>query len=106
MMQVVALSATFSEDTMESLLPMMKKPQRINLCEETVSLLGIRQLYSLVPPPVTQHSQGPCSTALMEHKGRELLQLLRRLSFNQVRKTGLLMTPYPGIVRILVRFSG
>jgi hypothetical protein len=80
--QVMALSATFSETTMESLLPMMKKPQRINLCEDTVSLVGIRQLYSLVH---MLHDEVVTSSDQMEHKGREVLGLLRRLAFNQVR---------------------
>ncbi|WIA31432.1 hypothetical protein OEZ86_002330 [Tetradesmus obliquus] len=45
---VLAFSATFTAELLADLEPLMRRPQKVLLCEETVSLLGIRQYYKLV----------------------------------------------------------
>ncbi len=61
MMQVMAFSATYTPTLLADLEPLLKRPQRVMMCEETVSLLGIQQYYRLVgssvPPPVEQEQQ-------------------------------------------------
>eukprot|EP00798_Chlamydomonas_sp_ICE-L_P008552 gene8552-33985_t len=46
--QVMAFSATYTKDLLDDLEPLVKKPQRVMLCEETVSLVGVKQFYGLV----------------------------------------------------------
>lgn len=48
MLQVLALSATYTPELLADLEPLTKRPQRVMLCEETVSLKGVRQFYKLV----------------------------------------------------------
>ena len=54
---MLAISATYTPELLEDLEPLMKRPQRIMLCSETVSLSGVRQFYVLVGDP--QGPQGP-----------------------------------------------
>ena len=86
----------------------MKRPQRIMLCSETVSLSGVRQFYVLVGDPQGPQgprfssAQGPAGAAqgpgaaaaaggsgaaqsVFTAKVEALLSLLSRLSFHQVR---------------------
>lgn len=49
--QVLAFSATYTAGLLGDLEPLMKRPQKVLLCEETVSLQGIRQFYRLVSGP-------------------------------------------------------
>ena len=76
--QVLAFSATFTPELTALLLPMCKRPQRINLCEESVSLAGIRQLYARL-------DGAGGAGALLQRKAAALLGLLRSLKFNQVK---------------------
>ena len=47
--QVLALSATFTPALLSDLESLMDRPQRIMLCGDTVSLIGVHQFYSLLP---------------------------------------------------------
>ena len=47
--QVLAMSATFSANALSGIERLMRRPQRIMLAPDHVSLLGVRQFYSLVP---------------------------------------------------------
>ena len=47
--QVLAMSATFSANALSGIERLMRRPQRIMLAPDHVSLLGVRQYYSLVP---------------------------------------------------------
>lgn len=45
--QVMALSATYTPALLEDLEPLMKRPQRVMLCEESVALNAVAQFYRL-----------------------------------------------------------
>ncbi|KAF5829366.1 hypothetical protein DUNSADRAFT_16187 [Dunaliella salina] len=45
--QVMALSATYTPALLEDLEPLMKRPQRVMLCEESVALHAVSQFYCL-----------------------------------------------------------
>ncbi|GIL45497.1 hypothetical protein Vafri_2724 [Volvox africanus] len=47
--QVLAFSATYTPELLADLEPLMRRPQRVMMCSETVSLLGVKQFYELVP---------------------------------------------------------
>jgi len=47
--QVLALSATFSAEALAGVEALMRRPQRVMLAPDSVSLLGVRQFYALVP---------------------------------------------------------
>jgi hypothetical protein len=49
----MALSATYTPALLEDLEPLMKRPQRVMLCEESVALNAVSQFYRLFekPPP-------------------------------------------------------
>ena len=46
--QVLAFSATYAPGLLADLEPLTRRPQKVLLCEETVSLRGVRQFYRLV----------------------------------------------------------
>lgn len=52
MAQVMAFSATFTPELLSDLEPLVKRPQRVMLCDspERVSLKGVRQFYALLQP--------------------------------------------------------
>ena len=54
--QVLALSATFSPALLSQLEELMHEPRRVLLCPETVSLVGVRQFYSLAPGEPRLHT--------------------------------------------------
>ncbi len=98
----MAFSATYTDELLSDLEPLMKRPQRVMLCAETVSLEGVRQFYVLVPggqepgevpaggaslPPPPPPPPGDAD-AVFQAKVRCLLQLLSSLSFHQVRGRG------------------
>ncbi|KAK3269380.1 hypothetical protein CYMTET_22177 [Cymbomonas tetramitiformis] len=74
--QVLAFSATYTEKQMGRLGELMRQPQHVNLCAETVSLLGIQQYYLEMPPLPNSHEQA---------KAREqhLISILRSVPFHQ-----------------------
>ena len=105
---MLAFSATYTPELLEDLEPLMKRPQRIMLCSETVSLSGVRQFYVLVSDPQGPQgsgfspAQGPAggeqgpgpaagaggsgaAQSVFTAKVEALLSLLCRLSFHQVR---------------------
>jgi hypothetical protein len=47
--QVIALSATYTPPLLAEVESLMAHPQHVMLCTDTVSLLGVRQFYSLLP---------------------------------------------------------
>ena len=47
----MAFSATYTDELLENLEPLMKRPQRVMTCSETVSLLGVAQFYVLCDDP-------------------------------------------------------
>lgn len=64
--QVLAMSATFSAKALAGIERLMRRPQRIMLAPDRVSLLGVRQYYSLVPGALVtpcSYSQVPCLQA-------------------------------------------
>lgn len=93
--QVLALSATYSRDTMAQLRALMRLPAEVLLCEDSVALLGVRQLYQLLPPRATTPavSEPPTlrSSDASEGVGDDawsrslecLLHILSSVSFNQ-----------------------
>lgn len=46
---MLALSATFSAEALAGVEALMRRPQRVLLAPGSVSLLGVRQFYALVP---------------------------------------------------------
>ncbi|GLI64161.1 hypothetical protein VaNZ11_007346 [Volvox africanus] len=52
--QVLAFSATYTPELLADLEPLMRRPQRVMMCSETVSLLGVKQFYELVPAEVAE----------------------------------------------------
>ncbi len=46
---MLALSATFSAEALAGAEALMRRPQRVLLAPDSVSLLGVRQFYALVP---------------------------------------------------------
>eukprot|EP00955_Chlamydomonas_euryale_P055772 356209-Chlamydomonas_euryale.AAC.2 len=55
----MAFSATYSEALLADLEPLMKRPQRVMLCPESVSLAGVRQFYVEVPAAAAAAAGGP-----------------------------------------------
>lgn len=49
MLQVLAFSATYTPELQRIIEGLMTNPQRVLLASDTVSLLGVRQYYKLVP---------------------------------------------------------
>jgi superfamily II DNA/RNA helicase len=49
-LQVMAFSATFTPELLADVEPLMKRPQKVMLCEseERVSLKGVRQFYQIL----------------------------------------------------------
>ena len=47
--QMLALSATYTPALLSQLEELMRQPRRVLLCPDSVSLLGVRQFYSLAP---------------------------------------------------------
>lgn len=92
----MAFSATYTPELLAELEPLMKRPQRVMMCEETVSLVGVKQFYRLVgeaqPPMAAEQQQGAnesSSTAtspppVFERKVAALLELLGGVAFHQV----------------------
>jgi hypothetical protein len=58
-LKVMAFSATYSSSLLEDLEPLMKRPQRVMLCEEGPALAAVAQLYCLVPEGPANHLQPP-----------------------------------------------
>ena len=55
------MSATFSASALAGIERLMRRPQRIMLAPDHVSLLGVRQYYSLVPGALAT----PCCCSLV-----------------------------------------
>ena len=55
------MSATFSANALAGIERLMRRPQRIMLAPDHVSLLGVRQYYSLVPGELVS----PCCNFLV-----------------------------------------
>ncbi|GIL72180.1 hypothetical protein Vretimale_338 [Volvox reticuliferus] len=100
--QVLAFSATYTPELLADLEPLMRRPQRVMMCSETVSLLGVKQFYELVPAEVadTGSSQrsglvdgvaepraaatsASATPAVFRRKVQQLLRLLGSASFHQ-----------------------
>ncbi|KAJ9505830.1 hypothetical protein QJQ45_010014 [Haematococcus lacustris] len=103
--QVVACSATFTPDLLADLEPLMKRPQRVMMCEEEekVSLKGVRQFYHLLTPEQstataasTATTTSPAASTVtsgspggvdereeLQRKVAVLMQLLTSCSFHQ-----------------------
>ncbi|KAL6760981.1 P-loop containing nucleoside triphosphate hydrolase protein [Haematococcus lacustris] len=87
--QVVACSATFTPDLLADLEPLMKRPQRVMMCEEEekVSLKGVRQFYHLLTPEHSTATAASTATttspAASTRKVAVLMQLLTSCSFHQ-----------------------
>jgi hypothetical protein len=102
--QVLAFSATYTAGLLADLEPLMQRPQKVLLCEDTVSLVGIRQFYKLVGaggpegvlPPSAEVAVGAAEAAegdvalqrALLDKVEKLLQVLSSISFHQVRVEG------------------
>lgn len=93
--QVLALSATYTPELLADLEPLMKRPQRVMTCSDSVSLLGVRQFYVPVPVPAAaaaageqqagaqQAAVGASGPELFRRKVSALLGLLSEVSFHQ-----------------------
>lgn len=91
--QVMAFSATYTPELLADLEPLTKRAHKVMLCEETVSLRGVRQFYQLLDAPgeggvvvaaaASEAEEGPPSKALFERKVAALLRLLGGCSFHQ-----------------------
>lgn len=57
--QIMALSATYSPESLVALEALMTQPQHVMLCQSTVALLGIRQYFQEIP--CDNGSGGRCS---------------------------------------------
>ncbi len=58
--QIMAFSATYTKELLSDLEPLLKRPQRVMLCEETVSLKGVRQFYQVIgASPASSSPAGP-----------------------------------------------
>lgn len=44
----MAFSATYTDELLADLEPLLKKPQRVLMCEDTTALLGVKHFYALV----------------------------------------------------------
>ncbi|GIL45498.1 hypothetical protein Vafri_2724 [Volvox africanus] len=111
--QVLAFSATYTPELLADLEPLMRRPQRVMMCSETVSLLGVKQFYELVPAePVAElescrrsgdstdagdtagvadgvaepraAATASATPAVFRRKVQQLLRLLGSVSFHQV----------------------
>lgn len=90
----MAFSATYTPELLAELEPLMKRPQRVMMCEETVSLVGVKQFYRLVgeeqalgqQQPQQQGTEGASAAPppVFERKVAALLELLGGVSFHQV----------------------
>lgn len=93
----MAFSATYTPELLAELEPLMKRPQRVMMCEETVSLVGVKQFYRLVgeekafgqQPQQQQGTEGASAASaapppVFERKVAALLELLGGVSFHQV----------------------
>lgn len=104
---MLAFSATYTPDLLADLEPLTRRAQKVLLCEETVSLRGIRQFYKLVHEGAQQEHRGASAAGedplpadaweaeqqrLLTLKVEALLQLLSGVSFHQVRGERLLAT--------------
>jgi superfamily II DNA/RNA helicase len=67
--QVLAFSATYTPGLLADLEPLVRRPQRVLLCEDTVSLAGIRQFYRLVAPPPADPAAAPQQGASQQQQG-------------------------------------
>ena len=81
--QVVALSATLADDTLELLLPMLKRPQRVCVSPETVSLEGVHQLLLTVARD-EKSAAGPSGAQMQTAKAEALRDALGCRVFSQV----------------------
>jgi ATP-dependent RNA helicase DDX20 len=90
--QVLALSATYTPAALAELRAMMRQPQEVRLCEETVALLGLHQFYRIagVDSGVGRGSTSgrAAGEALkgepgFKNKLAALLDVLRDVSFHQ-----------------------
>ena len=92
--QLLALSATYTPDAMRDLRQLMRRPREVLLCQETTSLLGVRQLYRLLatPAPLSppqqhhHHARGGGAgggAGPLDQRLAALLALLSSLSFQQ-----------------------
>ncbi|KAK9823568.1 hypothetical protein WJX72_003866 [[Myrmecia] bisecta] len=76
--QVMAFSATYDPQLLRQIEGMMRKPHRVMLCEETVSLVGVRQFYALVA------GDGAARPAdVLQAKADGLLKLFASVTFHQ-----------------------
>lgn len=82
--QVVAVSATLADETLELLLPMLKRPQRICVSPETVSLEGVHQLLFTVQVE-SKPGSGPAGTHTQAAKAEALRDALGCRVFSQVQ---------------------
>jgi ATP-dependent RNA helicase DDX20 len=59
--QVMAFSATFTPELLADVEPLMKRPQKVMLCEseERVSLKGVRQFYQVLGEQGQQQVRAP-----------------------------------------------
>lgn len=67
--QVIAVSATYTPELLTDLEPLMKRPQRVMLCEEGVSLRGVAQFYKLMPHAPSQPDSGAGGTTTASSSG-------------------------------------
>ncbi|MEW5310630.1 MAG: hypothetical protein WDW38_002409 [Sanguina aurantia] len=90
--QVMAFSATYTPELLAELEPLMKRPQRVMMCEQSVSLVGVVQFYRLVggeqaprPQPQQEGTEGASAVPppVFERKVAALLELLGGVAFHQ-----------------------
>eukprot|EP00967_Tisochrysis_lutea_P052312 scaffold64803_cov17-Tisochrysis_lutea.AAC.1 len=101
----MALSATYTPALLEDLEPLMKRPQRVMLCEESVALRAVTQFYCLFgagaagegagagleshgqaaqgcPTPLLEETTGSAAAVFQAKVGR-LVELLAAVPFHQ-----------------------
>ncbi|EFJ49376.1 hypothetical protein VOLCADRAFT_59362 [Volvox carteri f. nagariensis] len=81
--QVLAFSATYTSELLADLEPLMRRPQRVMMCSETVSLLGVKQFYALVAADPAAASAVAAAPVVFRRKVQQLLRLLAGVSFHQ-----------------------
>jgi len=85
--QVIAFSATYSDEVLEVISKSMKNPQKVLLCSDNPSLEGVHQYFRLVSSPNPQNNSMSTSPSishqLFMEKVRELIELFKKVSFHQ-----------------------
>eukprot|EP00873_Tetraselmis_striata_P041722 jgi/Tetstr1/461986/TSEL_007059.t1 len=79
-LQTLALSATYTPEMLEQLESWMVEPQRVMLCEETVSLKGVKHFFVQMDAPPGEDTD---RSAALQLKLPALVELMSGMTFHQ-----------------------